>query len=117
MVVVDPQMVVVDLFIVQRVTAQSSGISIERLRQSMDPSAPVPLMLFSPTGEEIFLFFVDFHCSPRETCERMGFDYRHLHYLEYMDECYVPTNYIDLSRNHAWVKAFIIAWFQDTLVE
>jgi hypothetical protein len=110
-------MVVLDIFIVRRVTAQSSGISIERLRQSMDPSAPVPLMLFSPTGEEIFLFFVDFHCSPRETCERMGFDYRHLHFLEYLDEYYVPSNHIRLSQDYHWVKAFIIAWFQDTLVE
>ena len=105
-------MVIIDYGLVISVTERSRRVPIDQLRWTMDPDSPYPLLLWDPSGLEVFFFMVDFHRSPRVTCERMGFEYRHLLYMDRTDELYQPSAQIVLG-NYTWLKAFLFIWVQD----
>ena len=106
-----PQMVLLDVFAALPQTAQSRALPIEQLRLRLDEHAPSPMTLRCPEGGPLFLFAVDFHRVPRLVCERMGFAYAHLRYLEARDADYQAIHIINV-RGLQWLKVFIQLWAQ-----
>ncbi len=103
-------MVVVDLFIV-RMTDQSRHLSIEALRKKMDRNAPQPYTLYSPSGEPMFVFGVDFHLRPLAVCRQMGFECAHLEFLDIPCDYYSPINMAGFDGD-TWVRVFQIIWMR-----
>ena len=102
-------MVLLDVFVALPVTLQSQSLPIEELRWRMDQHAPTPMRLLCPEGGLLFLFAVDFHRVPQLVCERMGFEYVHLQYMDTVDDNYQAINIVNTG-GLAWVKVFIMLW-------
>jgi hypothetical protein len=104
-------MVVVDLFIVRSATEQSRQVSIEALRQKLDRSAPEPRKIYCPSGEEMFVFAVDFHRRPLDVCRQMGFECVHLEFLDISLDCYTPECEAWFWGD-SWVRVFQVLWIR-----
>ena len=89
-------MVIADCFFVKR----HISIPIESLHEKMDPVASIPEVRLDPNGEG--------HRNPRVICERMGFEYMH---LKYMDCRNYYSTYLEFD-DYQWINAFLILWMK-----
>ena len=106
-------MIVVDVFWVLRSRGRSLDMPIEGLRQQLDEHAPLPTIIFSPKGEQMFVFAIDFHRFPESVCLRLGFEYVHVGYMEIRDDMYSSLNEVTFQGDR-WIGMFLMRWAHET---
>ena len=98
---------IVDLFLVTHPT--HNDITPSELRQQMGDDTPKPCGVFGPNGELYYVFTVDIRCNPQELCQRLGFGYIHLDYMEITSRVYTSNSRINL-RSPLWIALFLALW-------
>ncbi len=90
-------------------------ITPESLRQAMDPHAPLPVTLLTPTGDLVHVFIIDIHMPYMRACARMGVECTQIAYVEIVDRTYDSSLVLDLGR-FKWVHIFMHMWRQERLL-
>jgi hypothetical protein len=100
---------IVDVFIVKHIS--SSSVSFCELGQRIDRRAPLPWVGVCPKGDLMAAIAVDFHREPAAVCERLGFSYRHVEYIDANEEHYTPNHVLGFGTPpFGWIKLFHAAW-------
>ena len=98
---------IVDLFLATRPAHNDTTPS--ELRPEMGEDAPKPSCIVGPNGELYYVFTVDIHRDPQSICQRLGFGYIHVDYMEITTRVYTNRAQINL-RQPFWVAVFIALW-------